>query len=134
MTTLPTHLALEGIVLDLVLGNKSAPQPIEIDVVFLLPRMPLACVSDEPKDAISCSKCFETNRFIAVKKHYHLIEHLAYEIHTALKKEMPIHFEIMVKVRQLDSPFPEMKKGVSFTFFPPKEQEEKKKTRIWDEE
>lgn len=128
---LHTHLAFEGILLELPLGGDGKVQPIEIDVKFLLPRMPLGCVSDEVKDAISCSKCVEIIRTTATKKPYQLLEHLAYQIHTALKKELPIHFEIMVKVKQLQSQFPEIKHGVSFTFFPPKEQEEKKKAPSW---
>ena len=105
--TLPVsiHLAIERLQLDLPIGceaeERSERQPIEVDVCLYMPKVPLGAISDELKDTICYAKCKEIISAAAYKKEYRLIEHLAYEIHSALKKELPMHLEISVKVRKV---------------------------------
>lgn len=100
-------------------------EEVEIDCILFFASTPLACMSDEPKDRISESKCLEIMQNELSKKSYTLTEHLAYSLHTALKKELPMTLEILVKVKNSKS---------SFTYFPKKETVGKKTSRIWDEE
>ena len=119
--TLPfsIHLAIERLQLD--------PQT-EVDVCLYMAKVPLGAISDEPKDVIGSEKCIEIISAAARKKEFQLIEHLAYETHSALKKELPMTLEISVRVRKMTSP------AISFTYFPQRAPEEKKVTRRWDEE
>ncbi len=138
--TLPfsIHLAIERLQLDLRVGceeeERREAQPIEIDVYLYMAKMPLGAISDELKDTICYAKCMEIISTTASKKEFQLIEHLAYEIHSALKKELPMTLEISVKVRKIHPPLPYKMDGVSFTYFPQRAPEEKKVTRRWDEE
>jgi len=132
------HLSIEELVLELFVGwtdeERKKKQPIQIDLSIFFPRAPLGAVSDELKDTVCYDTCVEKIREVATKKPFHLIEHLAYEIHTALTKELPMHLDLMVKVRKMEPPIPGLR-AVSFTFFPSKnksENEEKKTSRSWD--
>ncbi len=114
-------MAIEGVVVE---GG-------EVDAVFYFPKLPLGGVSDEVGDVVSYERYIEIIQRVAREKEYQLIEHLAYRIHGALKKELPIYLEIMVKVRKRH---PELKRGVEFTYFPKREETEKKPVRGWEEE
>lgn len=128
-TPLATHLYIEGLRVELSLGvteeERKKPQQIEIDVQLFFPKTPLACLSDEPRDALPYAKCIDLIQAAAHKKPFQLLEHLVYEIHSSLKKELPIYLEILVKGRN---------NGMSFTYFPKKEEEPKKTARVWNEE
>jgi dihydroneopterin aldolase len=138
--TLPfsIHLAIERLQLDLRIGceemERREAQPIEVDVCLYMAKIPLGAISDELKDTICYAKCIDIISAAAGKKAFLLIEHLAYEIHSALKKELPMTLEISVKVRKVHPPLPYKMGGVSFTYFPERAPEEKKVTRRWDEE
>lgn len=100
-------------------------RPIEIDLWIFFPKAPLACMSDNPKDTIDLRKCVEILNTEISNKPFVLMEHLAYELHSALKKQLPMHLDIALRVTPLD---PKM----SFMYFPKKETQEEKKSRPWE--
>jgi dihydroneopterin aldolase len=134
---LSTHLSIEGVQLDLFIGcsekEREKRQAIEVDVHLFFSRTPLGCLSDEPRDIVNSTTCMEIIQREANKKPFHLLEHLAHEIHSSLRKELPMHLEILVRVRKLHPEFPNVKKGIAFTYFPKKDHEEKKRPQMWDE-
>lgn len=130
-----SYLKVEGLTLELCIGcteeEQKQPQPIEIELVLFFARPPLGAVSDELKDIVCYHECIQTVRKTAMKKRFHLIEHLAYEIHTTLAKELPMNLTLMVTVRKKAPPVAGLQ-SVSFTYFPQKAHEEKKTNRPWD--
>lgn len=129
-----TQFSIEGIRLDLAIGSTKERQPIEIDLWIFFSRTPLGCVSDEQKDRVSSLKYAEIILEEAKKKPFTLLEHLAYTLHKALKRELPMTTEVAIRVRQLHTSLPELTKGISFTYFPPREVEEGKKAHRWNED
>jgi FolB domain-containing protein len=122
MQKFPAQLVVEGIVHEMLIGcgehDKVRKQPVEIDVGIFFTETPPACTNDELTDTACSSVCIEVVRKVALKKHFFLLEHLAYEIHTALTKALPAYPYIAVRVRKLKPPFQEVQKGICFTYSP----------------
>jgi|SRR5579883_3159809 len=122
MEKFPAQLAVEGIVHEMLIGcreqDKVEKQPVEIDVGIFFTKTPDACTNDNLTDTACSTVCIEVVRKVALKKHFFLLEHLAYEIYKALTKALPDYPHIVVKVRKLKPPFPEVKKGICFTYAP----------------
>src|ERR1700676_4067234 len=98
MQKFPAQLVVEGILIAILIGgtpdNKINKQPVEIDVGIFFTEMPPSCKNDALPDTACTSLCIETVLKEASKKHFHLLEHLAYEIHTALTKALPTYLHI----------------------------------------
>jgi dihydroneopterin aldolase len=122
MQKFPAQLVVEGIVHEMLIGcgeyDKVRQQPVEIDVGIFFTETPPACTNDELSDTACSTVCIEVVRKKALKKHYFLLEHLAYEIYTALTIALPNYPYIVVRVRKLKPPFEEVKKGICFTYSP----------------
>lgn len=121
---LSTRLLIEKIRPSILVEEKE----VEIDLALFFPRSPLECISGESRQVSYEQMCLQIIERETVKKKFQLIEHLAYTLHTALKKELPMTIEIMVKVKKIG-----VVPAISFTYFREKEMEMKKGSR-WDEE
>lgn len=115
-----SFLSINGLELDLFIGcnpeERLYRQPVAIDVVLFFVNPPKGCISDAILDTVCYARCIEKIRDTATRKHFQLIEHLAYEIHSALSEELPKEVAVRISVTKLTPPLPEVKKGVSFTY------------------
>lgn len=117
-----THYQLQDLELKVKLKDSTHIESLFLTLWIFFPRTPLSCMSDEIKDSLNITRCQEIAQKESEKKEYHLLEHVAYEIYNALKKELPIHLEIGLQLTKASLPF--QKK--SFAYFPKKEEEVKK--------
>lgn len=100
---------------------------MEVEVRIFFPKAPLSCVSGEEKDAPRMQDCKAIAENKVAEKPNAPVEFLAYQIYMALKRELPMHVDIHVRVR---------KEGVSFHYLVPKEGQEKPRhpPRMWGDE
>ncbi len=111
-------LSINGLILTPYIGcleeEKRAPQKIEVDV-HITCETP-APLTDSIEEAICYARCVQTLRDESRKKHFHLIEHLAYCLHQALKSHLPLKAHVTVRVTKRHPDFQDVTGGVSFTY------------------
>lgn len=115
-------LSVTGLRLNLFVGclaeEKLCRQPVDIDFSFFFPAAPKGCASDKLDETICYARCIAVIREMTQKRHFYLLEHLGFEIHTALSDVVPEDVCIQVRVTKPHPPLPEVNGGVSFTYCP----------------
>ena len=99
--------------------ERQNPHLVSIDVKFVFNREPIATQTDKLEDAICYLTTVKRIQSLIQDKHFHLIEHLAQNVHVDLS-----HFtktrndleKIKVKVTKIAPPVPGLHGGVAFYY------------------
>jgi dihydroneopterin aldolase len=113
------ELIVRGILLPIRLGcsadERLDPQPVEIDLTIRFRTPPRGMVTDRLEDTVSYKALVEAIKEVASDREFSLIEHLANEILTSLRRIVESEYELRVTVRKVSPPIPEITKGAAFT-------------------
>ena len=113
------ELTIKGLSLSLRLGcsaeERLNPQPVEIDLTIRFETPPRGMVTDRLEDTVCYDALVGAIKEVASDREFSLIEHLANEIITSLRRIVEAEHELRVTVRKVSPPVPEITKGAEFT-------------------
>ncbi len=114
-----THtLQIQQLRLPIFIGVKpkerSREQLIDIDTCLTYAQPSLGCSTDQLKDTICYSNLVKKIISCTKSMLYHLLEHLAYELHSLLTSIVEKRAKISVKVTKLTPPAPNIFGGVGY--------------------
>ena len=113
------ELTIRAISLPMRLGcsadERLNPQPVEIDLTIRFQTPPRAMVTDRVEDTVCYDALVGAIKEVASDREFSLIEHLANEILTSLRRIVEAEHELRVTVRKVSPPVPEITKGAEFT-------------------
>ena len=113
------ELTIKGISLLLRLGcsaeERLNPQPVEIDLTIRFETPPRGMVTDRLEDTVCYDALVGAIKEVTSDREFSLIEHLANEILTSLRRIVESEHELRVTVRKVSPPVPEITKGAEFT-------------------
>jgi dihydroneopterin aldolase len=117
MHTLQTSLELQDLRFKMLIGcneeEKILQQEISVYIKISFLEAPLGCKSDNIGDTLCYDKITNIIREVCNLKHYHLIEHLGWQIYQQLKNNYSD--KITIKINKLNPPIDELKGGAQFT-------------------
>ena len=113
------ELTIRGISLPIHVGcsehERRDPQPVEIDLTIRFGTPPRGMVTDRLEDTVCYDALVDAIKEVASDREFSLIEHLANEIFTSLRRIVEAEHELRVTVRKVSPPIPEITKGAAFT-------------------
>ena len=113
------ELTIRGVLLPIRLGcsaeERLEPQPVEIDLTIRFETPPRGMVTDRLEDTVSYDALVNAIKEVALDREFSLIEHLANEILTSLRRVVGSEHQLRVTVRKVSPPIPEITKGAEFT-------------------
>ena len=113
------ELTIRGISPPLRLGYSAEerlnPQPVEIDLTIRFETPPRGMVTDRLEDTVCYDALVGAIKEVTSDREFSLIEHLANEILTSLRRIVESAHELRVTVRKVSPPVPEITKGAEFT-------------------
>lgn len=113
------ELKIKGLSLSLRLGcsaeERLNPQPVEIDLTIRFETPPRGMVTDRLEDTVCYDALVGAIKEVTSDREFSLIEHLANEILTSLRRIVEAEHELRVTVRKVSPPVPEITKGAEFT-------------------
>jgi dihydroneopterin aldolase len=113
------ELTIKGISLLLRLGcsaeERLNPQPVEIDLTIRFETPPRGMVTDRLEDTVCYDALVGAIKEVTSDREFSLIEHLANEILTSLRRIVEVEHELRVTVRKVSPPVLEITKGAEFT-------------------
>lgn len=112
---LKIHRIELGIHLGVSLEEQSIKQEVQISCGIRFPSAPKACQSDKLDESICYVKVASIIQDCALKKPYHLIEHLAHVIYQELKG-LEANLEFCILVQKMYPPHPLLKNSTSFSY------------------
>lgn len=97
--------------------ERTAVQPVSLDLRIEFLNTPRACKSDDLKDTLCYSELSNEVLKICEDREFKLIEHMAYEILDGLKKHTR-YFDVQIglRVTKLNAPVRNLRGGVSFSY------------------
>lgn len=96
--------------------EQSSPQPVHISVILTFSIKVKAEQTDQLQDAIDYVLICEKLNQTAIKKSYHLIEHMAFECMESLRPLLlKFSGSLQVTVKKLRAPVTQLQGGVSWT-------------------
>jgi dihydroneopterin aldolase len=112
------ELTIRGILLPIRIGYSSEerrnPQPVEIDLTIRFQTPPRGMVTDRLEDTVCYEGLVDAIKGVTSNSEFSLIEHLANEILTSLRRIVAPEDELQVTVRKVSPPIPEITQGVGF--------------------
>ena len=116
-------LAVNKLRMNLYIGcdprERAFRQPIDIDITFILSKLPRGCFTDQLSDVICYRDLILLLQKQCYDKEFNLIEHLAYTMASIIKdhiKEKTAQLaSLEVKVTKIQPPVENVLEGVSFT-------------------
>ena len=113
------ELTIKGISLPLRLGcsaeERLNPQPVEIDLTIRFETPPRGMVSDRLEDTVCYDALVSAIKEVTSDREFSLIEHVANETLTSLRRIVEAEHKLRVTVRKVSPPVPEITKGAEFT-------------------
>ncbi len=113
------ELTIRGIALPVRIGcsadERRDPQPVEIDLTIRFDAPPRGMVTDRLEDTVCYDTLVTAIKDVVSAREFSLIEYLANEILTSLRKVVGSEHELRVTVRKVSPPIPEITKGSEFT-------------------
>ena len=113
------ELTISGISLPLRLGcsaeERLNPQPVEIDLTIRFETPPRGMVTDRLEDTVGYDALVGAIKEATSDREFSLIEHVANEILTSLRRIVEAEHELRVTVRKVSPPVPEITKSAEFT-------------------
>ena len=113
------ELTISGISLPLRLGcsaeERLNPQPVEIDLTIRFETPPRGMVTDLLEDTVGYDALVGAIKEATSDREFSLIEHVANEILTSLRRIVEAEHELRVTVRKVSPPVPEITKSAEFT-------------------
>ena len=113
------ELTIKGISLLLRLGcsaeERLNPQPVEIDLTIRFETPPRGMLTDRLEDTVCYGALVGAIKEVTSDREFSLIEHVANEILTSLRRIVEAEHELRVTVRKVSPPVPEITKGAEFT-------------------
>jgi dihydroneopterin aldolase len=113
------ELTIKGILLPLRLGcsaeDRLNPQPVEIDVAIRFETPPRGMITDRLEDTVCYDALVGAIKELTSDHEFSLIEYLANDILTSLRRIVESEHELRVPVRKVSPPVPEITKGAEFT-------------------
>lgn len=117
MHTLQTSLELQDLRFKILIGcnedEKILQQEIQIDIKISFEVLPLGCQTDALNDTLCYDKIVGLIRNVCNLRHYHLIEHLGWQIYSQIKENY--NHKTLIKITKLNPPITELKGGAVFT-------------------
>lgn len=116
-----THgrLTIHGVELCVYLGwpdnERIDPQMVLLDMDIRLPSAPKACFTDHLDDTFCYSELITAIHHHMVNRAFHLIEHLALDIHQLIKPRLPHSCTLSVRITKHPK-IQGLTGGVSFTY------------------
>ena len=114
-----TELTIRGISLPIRLGcsadERLNSQPVEIDLTIRFETPPRGMVTDRLEDTVCYDALVGAIKEAVSDREFSLIEHLANEILTSLRRIVESEHKLRVTVRKISPPVPEITKGAEFT-------------------
>ena len=112
-------LEIKSFCLPVCIGNtleeRKTPQEIQIDIKIGFLKPPSSEKNDNLKDVFCYKAVCERINCLTANKHFFLIEKLAGDILSELKKCCSNEFRIQVCVHKIQAPVQNLKGGVSYT-------------------
>jgi dihydroneopterin aldolase len=117
--TLHSTLRIQGLELNLNLGwrskERNEEQAVLLDMEMVFPTPPSACLTDQLDDTVCYAKLTDKIRNQISAKSYRLVEHLAADIYTLAKQNMPDDTRVIVRITK----YPRiggLRNGISFEY------------------
>ena len=114
-----SELSIRGISLPIRIGcgpgERLSPQPVEIDITIRFVTPPRGMETDRLEDTVCYDELVSAIKGVAVDREFSLIEHLANEILTSLRRLVAPGDGLRLTVRKVAPPIPEITKGAEFT-------------------
>ena len=113
------ELTIKGISLPLRLGcsaeERLNPQPVEIDLTIRFETPPRGMLTDRLEDTVCYGALVGAIKEVTSDREFSLIEHVANETLTSLRRIVEAEHKLRVTVRKVSPPVPEITKGAEFT-------------------
>ena len=89
---------------------------VYFDFAVRFPRRPRACRSDLLKDTICYASVCQLVTALVTAREFRLIEHLGYEVYTAIRKKLPTGCRLAVRVTKPRPPIPGVEGAAEFLY------------------
>lgn len=114
-----TQIALNGLKTYVHLGvseqERKNKQEVLFDVFLSFSKPVAACLSDRLEDTICYGTIANQLRSYIDDRSFHLIEKLAWDVYENIKRELPAHIELSLKVTKVNPPVTDLIGGASFS-------------------
>ncbi|MYE07707.1 MAG: dihydroneopterin aldolase [Oligoflexia bacterium] len=114
-----SFLEIKSLVLPVYIGRTKKERQKTQDISFHITLGFMQAPKDEKTDQLKNSVCYfkvcEKIRQLTSQNTFSLIEKLAFETLTIIKKDLPSHICVRICVHKIKAPVPYLKGGVSYT-------------------